>query len=155
MRRYLLYALIVSVLISITTGQARSEVQIKKRQTVYVPAYSHVYIGFKKNPFDLAVTLLIRNTDPKNTITVTAVEYFDDHGKLAKHMINEPIKLGPMASTSFFIEESDTTGGIGANFIVRWNAEKEVNAPIIESVMIGARGGQGISFISPGQEISE
>lgn len=155
MRRCLLYVLMVLVFLSITAGHARSEVQLKKRQTVYVPAYSHVYIGFKKHPFDLAVTLLIRNTDTKNSITITAVEYFDDHGKLAKRMINEPAKLGPMASTSFFIEESDTSGGIGANFIVRWTAEREVNTPIIESVMIGGKGGQGISFISPGQEIRE
>jgi hypothetical protein len=30
-----------------------------------------------------------------------------------------------------------------------------VNVPIVESVMIGARSGQGISFIGSSQEISE
>ena len=43
--------------------------------------------------------------------------------------------------------------GEGANFIVRWQADKMINVPIIECVMIGATGGQGISFVSPGQEI--
>jgi hypothetical protein len=141
--------------IFIADGQARSTVQLQVGKAVYVPAYSHVYMGPKKHIFDLSVTLLIRNTDPKHSITVTAVEYFDDYGKLAKRMINLPIKLSPLASTSFFIEESDTSGGIGANFVVRWHAERLVNAPIIESVMIGGRSGQGISFISSGQDIKD
>ncbi|MEW5745895.1 MAG: DUF3124 domain-containing protein [Nitrospirota bacterium] len=155
MKRHCLYALILFIALAATAEQALSQVQLRKGQTVYVPAYSHVYITDRAYPFNLAVTLVIRNTDPRNAITVTAVEYYDDHGKLVRRFINKPRTLGPMASTSFFIKESDTSGGIGANFIVRWNAEREVNAPIIESVMIGGRSGQGISFTSPGQEIRD
>jgi hypothetical protein len=46
-------------------------------------------------------------------------------------------------------------GGFGANFIVRWKNDSVINAPIVECVMIGATGGQGISFVSPAQEIRE
>jgi hypothetical protein len=53
------------------------------------------------------------------------------------------------------IKESDTQGGSGANFLVEWQAETEVNEPIMEGVMIGAAGQQGISFTSRGKAIKK
>ncbi|MBT8364361.1 MAG: DUF3124 domain-containing protein, partial [Deltaproteobacteria bacterium] len=47
--------------------------------------------------------------------------------------------------------EDDKAGGSGANFIVVWKSESQVNPPIIEGVMIGTHSGQGISFVSRGQ----
>jgi hypothetical protein len=44
-------------------------------------------------------------------------------------------------------------GGVGANFIVEWIAEKEVSEPVVEAVMISAASNQGISFVSPGRII--
>lgn len=155
MYKKIFFVLAACTMLCITATSALSEVRLKKGQTVYVPAYSHVLIGPRGHTFNLAVTLAIRNTDPHYPITVIAADYFDTAGKLVKKFIDSPIKLNPMASTHLLIEEADTRGGLGANFIVRWKAEREVNAPIIESVMIGGRSGQGISFISPGQEISE
>lgn len=155
MKRAVLLATVVLAAFFLMEGSALSDVKLKKKQTVYVPVYSHVLIGPRGLAFNLAVTLAIRNTDPKNPITVTTADYYDTDGKLVKRFIKSPLKLNPMASTHLLIEEADTSGGIGANFIVRWNAEKEVNAPIVESVMIGGRSGQGISFVSPGQEISD
>lgn len=58
-----------------------------------------------------------------------------------------------MASTRFIVKESDSKGGSGANFLVAWRAETEVNEPIMEGVMIGAAGQQGISFTSRGKAI--
>jgi hypothetical protein len=60
-----------------------------------------------------------------------------------------------MASTRFIVKESDTKGGSGANFLVEWQAETEVNEPIIEGVMIGAAAQQGISFTSRGKAIKK
>ncbi len=53
------------------------------------------------------------------------------------------------------MKESDLRGGSGANFIVKWKADVPANRPIIEAVMIGARGQQGISFTSRGEEVIE
>jgi hypothetical protein len=124
-------------------------------QTVYVPVYSHVYSGDKALPFNLAVMLSIRNTDPRNALRVLAIEYYDNDGKLLEKHLAKPLPLGPLASHHVFIKESDEAGGFGANFLVRWEADKEINPPVIESVMIGARSGQGISFLSRGQVIEE
>ncbi len=54
----------------------------------------------------------------------------------------------------FYIPERDTSGGSGANFIVRWASLTTVDAPIVEAVMIGVDGGQGISFICPARELT-
>lgn len=155
MKHYMLISVLLVIILFSTEGHAFSQVKMQKGQTVYVPAYSHVFSGDNAIKYNLAITLMIRNVDFKNAITVKTVEYYDDDGKLVKKMIDKPVKIGPMASVSFFIKESDTSGGIGANFIVSWEAEKALNVPIIEAVMAGIRLNQSIVFISPGQVIRE
>jgi hypothetical protein len=122
-------------------------------RTVYVPVYSHVYTGNRALPVNLATTLSIRNTDRTNPVTITGADYYGSEGKLLRRMLAKPVSLGPLASTSIFIEEKDTSGGFGASFLVRWHAARPVSTPIIECLMIGAYSGLGISFVSPGQEI--
>ena len=134
---------------------ASKEYMLSKGQTLYVPVYSNIFSAPKKIPFNLATILSIRNTDMSNPIKIVAVDYYDTKGKLVRKYYQQPITLAPLESTDIFIPEEDTTGGTGANFIVKWKSQKEVNVPIIESVMIGMKSGQGISFVSPGQEIKE
>lgn len=124
-----------------------------RAKSVYVPVYSHVYTGNRALPVNLATTLSIRNTDLKNRITIDSADYYSSEGKLIRRMLARPLSLGPLASTSIFIKEKDTTGGFGASFLVRWHAIGEVSTPVIECLMIGAYSGLGISFVSPGQEI--
>ena len=124
-------------------------------QTVYVPVYSHIYSGNRERTLDLAVTLSIRNTNLREAISLTSIDYYDSHGKLVKQYLESSQILGPMASIRYVVKESDTSGGSGANFVVKWNAETSVNPPVIESVMIGTQYQQGISFTSRGQIISD
>jgi hypothetical protein len=122
------------------------------RQMLYVPAYSHIYYYNKQHRILLAITLSIRNTDLAHPITITSVRYYDTPGQLVKEYLEQPLPLRPLESTDFVVEERDTRGGIGANFIVEWMAEERVNDPIVEAVMISS-GTQGISFVSPGRVI--
>lgn len=148
-------AFLLTILLMVSMSFAGTRVELSKGQTVYVPVYSNVFTGPKALTFNLAVMLSIRNIDLHNPITVISVEYYDNDGNLLKKYIDKSQDLKPLASNHIFIKESDESGGFGANFIVRWKAAREINAPIIESVMIGARSGQGISFISQGQVVSE
>lgn len=132
-----------------------SDFKVSKGQTVYVPVYSNVYSGPRKNPFHLATMLSIRNVDLSASFKVTSIDYYDNDGRLIRRYVNSPLIVGPLGTHHVYLEEKDTRGGFGANFIVRWVSDKTINTPIIECVMIGATGGQGISFISPGQEIKE
>lgn len=138
-----------------TSHAASNGIRISKGQTVYVPVYSNVFSGPRSLPLQLAATLSIRNTDMKASFKVTAIEYYDTNGRLLRRHLQQPAVVAPLATSYVHIEEKDTAGGFGANYIVRWQADREINTPVIECVMIGATGGQGISFVSPGQEIRE
>ena len=151
----IIFLLLLLLTIPNASWSASSEVRLSKGQTVYVPAYSNVFTGPRKLPFQLATTLSIRNTDPSASFQVTAIDYYDTSGKQVRRYLEKPYILGPLASFFVHIEEKDTSGGFGANFIVKWNSDRMINSPIIECVMIGATSGQGISFVSPGQEIKE
>lgn len=126
---------------------------LTREQMVYIPAYSHIYHGNKETPLLLSVTLSIRNVDPNNSLTVTAVNYHETQGPLVKEYIKEPVVLGPLGSERFIVPQKDNTGGSGANFIVKWHADKPINPPIMETVMIGTQSQLGISFTSRGQVI--
>jgi len=111
--------LLTAILLA-TKCQASSEINLFKSQTVYVPVYSHIYIGDRERPFDLTVTLSIRNIDPNHPITIVSVDYICSNGKLLQKYLKNPIKLNAMASTRFVVAASNKSGGSGANFIVRW-----------------------------------
>jgi len=135
--------------------KAESEIPQSKGHTVYVPIYSHIFGGNRDRPIYLAATLSIRNTDAKHPITVTTVDYYGESGKFLQNFITKPLRLEAMASTQFTVPASHKTGGAGANFIVKWESDSQVNPPIIESIMIGTQNQQGISFTSRGQAIAE
>ncbi len=148
----LLLILFSSVFLFPLPLQAGQDTGLSKGQTIYVPVYSHIYSGDRELSFLLTVTLSIRNVNPKDAIEVTLVDYHETQGKLVKKYLEKPIFLNPMESVRYIIPEKDKAGS-GANFIVEWKADKSVNPPIVESIMIGTQSSQGISFTSRGKAI--
>ena len=128
---------------------------LSKGQTIYVPVYSHIYHGIKARPFNLTVTVSVRNTDPRRPMTELGADYYDTEGKLVRHFLDKPVTLPPLGTREFIVDERDEAGGSGANCIVRWSAAEAINAPVVESVMIGASSNQGISFVCAGRVIEE
>lgn len=145
--------ILAAILLAVLPGSGRAA-ELANGQTVYVSIYSHVYSGDRERPYLLTATLSLRNTDPDHAITILAADYYDSDGKLLKHYLEEPLVLPPLASSRVVVAESDRKGGSGAKFIVRWSAERKVNVPIIEGVMIGTAMQQGISFVTQGRVIS-
>ncbi len=133
------------------TRPAGADMQLFRGQTVYVPVYSHIYSGDREQPFYLAATLSIRNTDTHHAILLTAVDYYDSEGKFLKHYLDKDLSLNAMATQRYVVPESDKSGGSGAKFIIKWQSEKPVAEPLIESVMISTKTQQGISFTSRGR----
>ncbi len=127
---------------------------LSKGQSIYVPAYSHIFISNREQRFLLTVTLSIRNIDTRHPITITSVDYYDTQGRLIKKYLNHTVNLNVLQSIHYIVPQKDDKGGAGANFLVGWKSSVPVNPPIVESVMIGAEGQQGISFTSRGQVIS-
>jgi hypothetical protein len=129
-----------------------SEISLSKGQTVYVPVYSNLIAGPREAPIHLSNTLVIRNTDMHNEIQVSVADYYDTKGVLIKKFYAQPVTLAPLETVYVHLSERDKEGGVGANFIIRWHAAKEVNVPIIECVMVGS---PGRAFVSPSQPIKE
>jgi len=136
-------------------GQAAAADRLSSGQLVYVPVYSHVYYGDQERQILLTAILSIRNTDLAHSITITKVDYYDSEGKLVRAYLTKPMTLKPMASTRFIVAQSDRRVGSGANFVVQWQADTAINPPLMEGVMIGTAGQQGISFTSRGVEITK
>jgi len=123
------------------------------RQFVYVPSYSHIYYHGGA-PFLLETTLSIRNIDLDQPVYLKSIEYYDTEGKLVKSYLDQTIKLAPLQTIEYVIQERDVSGGSGANFLVEWMAESEIDKPLFETVMVGTSGSRGISFVGTGIEIS-
>jgi hypothetical protein len=124
-------------------------------QAVYVPVYSHIYYDGGR-PYLLETTLSIRNVDPKRPVYVSAVEYYDTHGKLSKKQVDRLIRLEPLQTIEFLVERHDVTGGSGANFIVEWHTGSEdTHAPLIEAVMVGRSGTNAISFVRKSEPLPQ
>lgn len=118
---------------------------------VYVPAYSHIYVRDARRAINLATTLSIRNADPARAITLQSADYYDQSGRLLRRFVAGPVPLGALAAAEFVVEEDDTAGGAGASFLVTWRGDAA--DPVVEAVMIGSAGQQGISFVSPGRVV--
>lgn len=148
-----LFLISIFFMITWSTACSAEPLALSTGQTQYVPAYSHIYIGNREKPFLLTVTLHVRNVDPKNSITLRSVDYYDSNGSLLKKYLPKPLTLRPLSSSRHVVPRNEKQGGAGAGFLVSWTAEKAVNQPIVETVMIGAESQQGISFTSRGQVV--
>jgi len=151
----LIYFALALVLLWPGFGSSAEPTTRSNGQTVYAAAYSYVRMGTGKRKVLVASTLVIRNIDPVNTITVTAADYRDSDGEHLRHYVEEPVAIGPMSSTEFVVHESDVTGGHSPSFTVKWRASSTVVAPVVETLVIGGRGGQGISFVGRAWVIEE
>ncbi len=153
-RLVLILAIFFAVCSITSESYAESQIKMWMSQTVYVPIYSHIYLSQeKKIKLDFSAFISIRNTDPEKAITLTSADFYSSEGVLVKKYISKPKKINPMSSTYFVIEISDTRGGLGDNFIVKWKAVNKVTEPFIEVLHTGVRGGKRFTFNSRGVAI--
>ena len=124
-----------------------------KRQ-VYVPIYSDIYNQTRDTRTLLTATLSIRNTSLKDSLFVSKIDYYNTEGDLVRSYIDSPIYLTPMESIDYVIEQQDTSGGSGANFMIDWYSKRKLN-PLFQAVMVGGLGAQAFSFTTEGIEIFE
>lgn len=122
-------------------------------QADYVPVYSDIYHRDGTRRFNLTVTLSIRNTSKVDSTYILSVNYYDSYGKLLKEYIDRTILLFPLESIEFVVDENEIKGGAGANFIVDWGTNNYSNQLLIQAIMIGTEGQQGISFITDSKNI--
>jgi hypothetical protein len=128
--------------------------ELRIGEVIYVPVYSHIFQGDNASKQPLSSTLVIHNVDPSEPIQVTSVRYYDHSGAEIREYTDEPLTLGPLGSANFVVDIGEDRGGIGANFIVEWQAEKTLVSPIVQAIMSGGTGTQGLSFVTQGKVIA-
>src|SRR5688572_9133592 len=126
------------------------------RRTVYVPVYSSIYTGLdiRQTLIELAATVSIRNVSAQHPVILNFVRYYDSGGKLVREYLKQPAELRPLATVEFVIGRRDVTGGPGANFLIQWVGQANVDEPLMEAVMVGQSANAGISFTSTGRVIT-
>ncbi|PKQ65820.1 hypothetical protein BZG02_02110 [Labilibaculum filiforme] len=119
----------------------------------YLSIYSQIYSKSEHKTHNLTAMASMRNTSDTDTIFLLKVEYFDTHGKLIRTYFNTPIYIAPMQTTEIIIDEMDTEGGTGSNFIIEWKIPKNCPEPLFEGVMNSTMGQQGLSFTTQSKRI--
>lgn len=136
-----------------TAAIAQEARPLSKGQTVYLPIYSHMLYGNlgKRGTasfVQLSALVSIRNTDPSRPLRVLTARYFDTHGKLLGERVPKPVVIPPLGTLELFVELNDASGGSGANFVVKWNAEQPINPPLVESLHVNMDGGKAVVFMT-------
>ena len=157
MRRLFWFTGLVALGFFFSGGPASAAVKLVKGQTVYIPSYANVISG---PPISMTVplraNLVIHNTDPSQAITVTRIDEYNTEGQKVSSYLTAPVVLNPLGAMRVVVKESKKEAeGLGANFIIQWQAEKKVNEPIIECLIIGSLGAQGFSFTTQPRIIKE
>ena len=118
--------------------------------STYLSVYSEIYSYSPETTFPLTATVSIHNTSQADSIFITKADYYNTHGELIRTYIDKPIFVKPMESLQIVINETDGSGGTGANFVFDWLIRNESNEPFFEAVMISTSGQQGMSFTTKG-----
>ncbi|RIX44780.1 MAG: DUF3124 domain-containing protein [Rhodocyclales bacterium GT-UBC] len=131
-----------------------------KAQTVYLPIYSHMLYGNlgksgKASYVLLSALVSIRNVDAKRSLRVLSARYFDTQGKLLGERVSTPVVVPPLGTLELFVELNDASGGSGANFVVKWDAEAAINPPLVEALHANMDGGKAVIFTTQSVPVSE
>lgn len=129
--------------------------QLKYFETDYLPVYSDIYYQDGTRRFPITATVSIRNTSLADSAFILSARYFDSYGKMIRSYLDSTLLLSPLESIELVVEEKESEGGAGANFIIDWAATKYTDQILIQSVMISTYGQQGVSFLSDAKIIKK
>lgn len=147
-----------SVLLAAALLGAASPATRAEDGATYAPVYSHLWhgdLGLDGRPQKLllAATISVRNLRLDQPVTILAIDYHNQDGKLLRRLLDQPTTLAPLASLERFIPRTDDSGGSGAGVVVRWRIEGAGPAPLVETLHAYLQGSQSMAFVSPGRPL--
>lgn len=148
-------------LLAMSTAAVAQEMRLpNKGGALYLPVYSHMLYGNlgksgKASSVLLSTLVSIRNTDGKRALRVTSARYYDTHGTLLGERVTTPVVLPPFGTLEIFVDLNDASGGSGANFLVRWEAEQPINPPLVEGLHANMDGGKAVIFMTQALPVSD
>jgi hypothetical protein len=157
MKKFLSFVVMLIVTLIFIFPCKSAAVELSTGGTILVPIYMSFYhsYGSSREAYGLTSTACLHNTDPKHSIVVYAIDYYDSNGKLLKKLLFERIKIKPWSSKEISILPAAQPEDFGANLIVRWKSDQPANSPLVEVLMVGQVLNRGVSFLTQGREIKE
>lgn len=119
----------------------------------YLSIYSAIYSMSEHKTHNLTAMVSLRNISDVDTIYLQRAEYYDTHGTSLRKYFEKTIFLAPLETTEIIIDELDSTGGTGSNFIFEWKIPLGCPKPLFEGVMNSTMGQQGLSFTTQAIQI--
>ncbi len=80
---------------------------------------------------NLNAMVSLRNTSDLDTIYILKAEYFDTHGKSVRKYFDQPNYLASLEIAEIVLDEIDTIGGTGCNFIFEMENSRKLSGTII------------------------
>lgn len=143
-----------------TAASAQAPRPANKTHALYLPVYSHMFYGNvgkdgKTSQVLLSTLVSIRNTDSKLPLRVSSARYYDTQGKLLSERLAKPVTVAPLGTLELFVDLNDSSGGSGANFIIKWDAAPQINPPLVEGLHANMDSGKAVIFMTRGQPIND
>lgn len=143
-----------------TVASAQEARSLSKGQSMYLPIYSHMLYGNlgksgKASQVLLSTLVSIRNTDSKRPLRINSARYYDTNGKLLGERVPTPMQIQALGTMELFVELNDASGGSGANFIIKWEADAGINPPLVEGLHVNMDGGKAVIFTTQAVVVSE
>jgi Protein of unknown function (DUF3124) len=154
------FGLIFGLFMLSTAAVAQEVRALSTGQSLYLPIYSHMLYGNlgksgKASQVLLSALVSIRNTDTRRPLRIASARYFDTHGKLLGERVPQPTVIPPLGTHEIFVELNDASGGSGANFIIKWDADAPINPPLVESLHVNMDGGKAVVFMTQSVPIAD
>lgn len=151
-------ALLFGLAPAASAQQASALPPLSKGQTLYLPIYSHLWHGNtdrsgKADQAQLSALVSIRNTDASKSLRISSAKYYDTDGKLLREFLPAARLVPPLGTLELLVERREAEGGSGANFIIRWQTDDEINPPVVEAVHADLYGLKPVSFITTARPI--
>lgn len=129
-------------------------------QSLYLPIYSHMLYGNigksgKVSQVMLSALVSIRNTDTRRPLRVVSARYYDTSGRLIGERIPQAVTIPALGTHELFVELNDASGGSGANFIIKWDADSPINPPLVESLHANMDGGKAVVFMTQSVPVAD
>ena len=139
--RVSLCAMVFAGFLASTAAFAQEARQLAKGQTLYLPIYSHMAYGN------------LGKSGKASQVLLSAL--VDTNGMLLGERVPTPTVIPPYGTLELFVELNDASGGSGANFIVKWDADQLVNPPLLESLHANMDGGKAVIFMTQSVPLTE
>jgi len=124
-------------------------------EKVYLPLYPQDYLDQAHKSTSLMASVHIENKSHSEPIYILAVNYYNSNGNLAERLIKKTVKIYPLETLRFIINNKLTDGGNGENVIVDWGCMTKDKKPGIFMEMIMDTPDGSVSFKDEGIIVSD